>query len=129
MIALACRDAAGVPGVYRLGSRLGAHQENMRFIGVFVEVCQLNRSHFRTPRILFLVGERDKAMIDSGAMPAKKKASKPEQDAYSVGDRLQVRLSAGRIVEATVKAVIERTDGKRQQVDLRTRPHSFISGR
>jgi hypothetical protein len=76
-----------------------------------------------------LVGERDKAMIDSGAMPAKKKASKPEQDAYSVGDRLQVRLSAGRIVEATVKAVIERTDGKRLQVDLRTRPRSFISGR
>jgi len=76
-----------------------------------------------------LVGERDKAMIDCGAMPAKKKASKPEQDAYSVGDRLQVRLSAGRIVEATVKAVIERTDGKRLQVDLRTRPRSFISGR
>jgi hypothetical protein len=45
MIALACRDAAGVPGVYRLGSRLGAHQENMRFIGVFVEVRQLNRLH------------------------------------------------------------------------------------
>ena len=57
-------------------------------------------------------------MIDSGAMPAKKKASKPEQDAYSVGDRLQVRLSAGRILEVTVKAVIERTDGKRLQVDF-----------
>jgi hypothetical protein len=66
-------------------------------------------------------------MIDSGAMPAKKKASKPEQDAYSVGDRLQVRLSAGRIVEATVKAVIERTDGKRLQVDLRTRPRSWAT--
>ena len=57
-------------------------------------------------------------MIDSGAMHAKKKASKPEQDAYSVGDRLQVRLSAGRIVEATVKSVIERTGGKRLQVDF-----------
>ena len=57
-------------------------------------------------------------MIDSCAMPAKKKASEPEQDAYSVGDRLQVRLSAGRIVEATVKAVIERTDGKRLHVDF-----------
>ena len=58
-------------------------------------------------------------MIDSGAMPSnKKKASKPEQDAYSVGDRLQVRLSAGRILEVTVKAVIERTDGKRLQVDF-----------
>ena len=45
MIALTCREAAGVPGVYRLGSRLGAHQENMRFIGVFVEFRQLNRLH------------------------------------------------------------------------------------
>jgi hypothetical protein len=57
-------------------------------------------------------------MIDSGAMPAKKKTSKPEQDAYSVGDRLQVRLSAGRIVEATVKAVVSKTGGVRLQVSL-----------
>jgi len=65
-----------------------------------------------------LARERDKAMIDSGAMPAKKKASKPEQDAYSVGDRLQVRLSAGRIVEATVKAVVTKTGGVRLQVSF-----------
>jgi hypothetical protein len=57
-------------------------------------------------------------MIDSGAMPAKKKASKPEQGAYSVGDRVKVNLHTGRIVDATVKAVIERTDGKRLQVDF-----------
>jgi hypothetical protein len=56
-------------------------------------------------------------MIDSGAMPAKKKAANPEQD-YTVGDRLKVNLHTGRIVEATVKAVIERTDGKRLQVDF-----------
>jgi hypothetical protein len=58
-------------------------------------------------------------MLDSGAMPSKKKASKPEQDAtYVVGDRVKVNLHTGRIVDATVKAVIERTDGKRLQVDF-----------
>ena len=66
-----------------------------------------------------MVGERDKAMIDSGAMPAKKKASHSEQEAsYAVGDRLKVNLHTGRIVEATIKAIIERTDGKRLQVDF-----------
>jgi len=59
-------------------------------------------------------------MIDSGAMPSnKKKASKPEQDAsYAVGDRLKVNLHTGRIVDATIKAIIERTDGKQLQVDF-----------
>ena len=57
-------------------------------------------------------------MIDSGAMPSnKKKASHSEQD-YAVGDRVKVNLHTGRIVDATVKAVIERTDGKRLQVDF-----------
>ena len=54
-------------------------------------------------------------MIDSGAMPSKKKA--PEQD-YAVGDSVRVNLHTGRIVDATIKAVIERTDGKRLQVDF-----------
>ena len=58
-------------------------------------------------------------MVDSGAMPAKKKASHSEQDAsYAVGDRVKVNLHTGRIVDATDKAVIERTDGKRLQVDF-----------
>jgi hypothetical protein len=57
-------------------------------------------------------------MIDSGAMPSnKKRASHSEQD-YVVGDRVKVNLHTGRIVDATVKAVIERTDGKRLQVDF-----------
>jgi hypothetical protein len=57
-------------------------------------------------------------MIDSGAMPSnKKKASHSEQD-YAVGDRVKVNLHTGRIVDATIKAVIERTDGKRLQVDF-----------
>ena len=49
---------------------------------------------------------------------------------YAVGDRVRVNLHTGRIVDATIKAVIERTDGKRLQVDFgRMRPHSFISGK
>jgi hypothetical protein len=59
-------------------------------------------------------------MIDSGAMLSnKKKASHSEQDAsYAVGDRVKVNLHTGRIVDATVKAVIDNTDGKRLQVDF-----------
>ena len=49
-------------------------------------------------------------------MPSKKKKA-PEQD-YAVGDRVRVNLHIGRIVDATVKAVIEHTDGKRLQVDF-----------
>jgi hypothetical protein len=55
-------------------------------------------------------------MIDSGAMPSNKKKA-PEQG-YAVGDRVKVNLHTGRIVDATVKAIIERTDGKRLQVDF-----------
>jgi hypothetical protein len=34
---------------------------------------------------------------------------------YKVGDRVLVKLSGGRIVEATIKAVVETTDGTRLQ--------------
>jgi hypothetical protein len=37
---------------------------------------------------------------------------------YKVGDRVKVNLHTGRIVDATIKAVIERTDSKRLQVDF-----------
>jgi hypothetical protein len=48
-------------------------------------------------------------MIDSGAMPSKKKkASHSEQD-YTVGDLVKVNMHRGRIVEAEIKAVIEKT--------------------
>jgi hypothetical protein len=59
-------------------------------------------------------------MVDSGAMPSnKKKASRSEQDAsYAVGDRVKVNLHAGKVVEATIKAIFERTGGKRLQVDF-----------
>jgi hypothetical protein len=58
-------------------------------------------------------------MIDSGAMPAKKKASHSDQESsYAVGDRVKVNLHTGRLVDATIKAIIGRTDGKRLQVDF-----------
>jgi hypothetical protein len=37
---------------------------------------------------------------------------------YAVGDRIRANLHTGRIVEATIKAVIDRTDGPRLQVDF-----------
>jgi hypothetical protein len=55
-------------------------------------------------------------VIESDAMPSKKKA--PENSDYAVGDRVKVNLHTGRIVDATVKSVIERTGGKRLQVDF-----------
>jgi len=37
---------------------------------------------------------------------------------YKVGGRLTVKLSGGRIVEATIKAVHEKTEGARLQVSF-----------
>ncbi len=37
---------------------------------------------------------------------------------FKVGDRVKVNMHRGRIVDATVKAVIDHTDGKRLQVDF-----------
>ena len=67
-------------------------------------------------------------MIDSGAMPSKKKKA-PEQD-YAVGDRVTVNLHTGRIVDATVKAIIERTDGSklRRNPRKRRRVQSALAG-
>jgi hypothetical protein len=50
-------------------------------------------------------------MIDSGAMPSnKKKASHSDQESsYALGDRVKVNLHTGRLVDATIKAIIERT--------------------
>jgi len=55
-------------------------------------------------------------MISSCAMPSKKKA--PEDSSYAVGDRIKVNVHTGRVVEATVRPVIDRTDGKQLQVDF-----------
>jgi hypothetical protein len=37
---------------------------------------------------------------------------------HKVGDHLLVKLSGGRIVEATIKAIIDTTDGVRLQVSF-----------
>ena len=37
---------------------------------------------------------------------------------HKVGDHLQVKLSGGRIVEATIKAIVETTEGVRLQVSF-----------
>jgi len=37
---------------------------------------------------------------------------------YKVGDHLLVKLSGGRIVEASIKAVVDTTDGTRLQVSF-----------
>ena len=47
-------------------------------------------------------------------MPAPKE---PDERQFKVGDRVTVSLSAGRIVDGVVKAVINRVDGVRLQVD------------
>jgi hypothetical protein len=37
---------------------------------------------------------------------------------YKVGDHVLVKLSGGRIVEATIKALLDTTEGMRLQVDF-----------
>ena len=47
-------------------------------------------------------------------MPAPKN---PDERQFKVGDRVTVSVSAGRVVDGVVKAIINRTDGVRLQVD------------
>jgi hypothetical protein len=53
-------------------------------------------------------------------MSTNKKSDKSDGrvNVLAVGDRIKVNLHTGRIVEATIKAVINRTDGPRLQVDF-----------
>jgi hypothetical protein len=37
---------------------------------------------------------------------------------YKIGQHILVKLSGGRIVEATIRAIVEHTDGLRLQVDF-----------
>jgi hypothetical protein len=37
---------------------------------------------------------------------------------YKIGQPIMVKLSGGRIVEATIKAIVDHTDGQRFQVDF-----------
>ena len=37
---------------------------------------------------------------------------------YKVGERVRIKLSAGRLVDAEIKAIVETTEGKRLQVSF-----------
>ena len=59
-----------------------------------------------------------------------KDPKKPDDRQFKVGDRVTVSLSAGRVVEGVVKAVLNRVDGVRLQVTTeRMRLRSFTCGR
>jgi hypothetical protein len=42
----------------------------------------------------------------------------PAMSRYRIGQHIMVKLSGGRIVEATIRAIVEHTDGLRLQVDF-----------
>ena len=48
-------------------------------------------------------------------VPARKKPDDPHQ--FKVGDFVSLTLHTGRIVDGTVRAIVEKTDGIRLQVD------------
>lgn len=48
---------------------------------------------------------------------ARKKVAQTEKP-YKVGDVVLVKLSGGRLVEGTVKAIVDKTDGQRLQVSF-----------
>jgi hypothetical protein len=57
-------------------------------------------------------------------------AAKGTEPKYNVGDRATDSLSAGRVVDGVVKAIINRADGVRLQVDYgKDEPRSCICGR
>ena len=46
------------------------------------------------------------------------KARRPGMTDYEVGDRVKIKLTGGRLVDAEIKAIIETADGKRLQVSF-----------
>ena len=46
-----------------------------------------------------------------------KKTEKAEEP-YAVGDKVLVKLSGGKLVEGTIKAILDKTDGQRLQVSF-----------
>ena len=49
------------------------------------------------------------------SVPARKKSDDPHQ--FKVGDSVSLTLHTGRIVDGTVRAIVEKTDGVRLQAD------------
>jgi len=50
-------------------------------------------------------------------MKARRNASSGTNE-YKVGDRIKVRLTGGRLVDAEIKAIVETSEGKRLQVSF-----------
>lgn len=48
---------------------------------------------------------------------------------HKVGDHVLLKLSGGRIVEATIKAIVETTEVCACRCPLETGPHEFMNGR
>jgi hypothetical protein len=46
------------------------------------------------------------------------KARRPGTSDYEVGDRLKIKLTGGRLVDAEIKAIVETVQGKRLQVSF-----------
>ena len=57
------------------------------------------------------------------------KKSNPAPRQFKVGDHVKVSLPLGRIVDATIKAVIDRTDGLHLQVDYGNDQTALVSVR
>lgn len=53
-------------------------------------------------------------MIYSRTMPSQKRSDQSNErvNVFAVGNRIRANLHTGRIMEATIKAVIDRTDGQ-----------------
>ena len=57
------------------------------------------------------------------------KKSSPAPKQFKVGDRVKISVPPGRIVDATVKAVVERTDGLHLQVDYGNDQTALVDSR
>jgi hypothetical protein len=52
----------------------------------------------------------------------------PAPRQFKVGDRVKVSMRGGKVVDAVIKAVIERTDGLHYQVDFGNEQMGLVSG-
>jgi hypothetical protein len=69
-------------------------------------------------------------MMSSAQCLATKAPSFERNASYAVDNRVTINLHIDRVVNAAVKAVIERTDGKLLRLDFgKDKTRSFISGR
>jgi hypothetical protein len=56
--------------------------------------------------------------MEAKKKPAKNHKTERNINDFAVGDRVKGNMHRGRIIDATIKAIIHCTDGKRLQVDF-----------